>query len=224
MSRSTLQGQEIFAFPDRFPGPREPAHGAPDHFTGTYLQSPDGTQLVMGAALGMAVLSSTGKLLRDFYVPSSAACSPLRWWRPGIVLSACGGTAAGRYWLVPVSGAAPVALARQGGTSNIWQVGGALYGQARTGCGRALELTGGRWVPAVLPGVPPGGPTKIIEGEGDQLQLVASAGNCAGSQGIADLLWSDPTTGKATTLFSLPETVDAFAYPAGGPTSSGPAS
>jgi hypothetical protein len=65
----------------------------------------------MGAALGMAVLSSTGKLVRDLYVPSRAACSPLRWWRPGVVLSACnGGTAAaGQYWLVPVSGATPTA-------------------------------------------------------------------------------------------------------------------
>jgi hypothetical protein len=229
LSRSTLQGREIFTFPSVFAGPREPAPAGPAHFTGTYLQSPDGAQLVMGAALGMAVLSSTGKVLRDLYVPSAAACSPVRWWRAGVVLSACrGGTAADQYWLVPVSGATPTALARRGATSHVWEAGGALYGQARASCGTALELTGGRWVPAALPGVAQGRPTEIIGAEGDQLELLASPGDCGGPQGSPELLWSDPTTGVATTLFSLPSSVpamlDAFPYPTGGPASSGPAS
>ncbi len=220
LSRSTRQGQDVFTFPSVFPGPRQAAPGSPAHFTGTYLQSRDGTQLVMGAALGMAVLSGTGELVRDLYVPSSAACSPLRWWQPGVVLSACsGGTAAAaQYWLVPVSGATPTALARRGVTANVWEAGGALYGRASTSCGTALELTGGRWVPAVLPGLSRGGPAEIIAAEGDQLELVASPGNCGGPTTSPRLLWSDPTTGAVTTLFSVPSggpaTVDAFPYPA----------
>jgi hypothetical protein len=228
LSTLALQGHEVFSFPAVFPGPRPSA--APARFMGTYLQSPDGTQIVMGATLGMAVLSGTGKVWRDLYVPGAAACSPVRWWRAGVVLSACrrGTAAASQYWLVPVSGATPTALARQGATSGVWEAGGVLYGQARTSCGPALELAAGRWEPAVLPGMAPGTPTEIIGTDGDQLELVASAANCGGVKGSSELLWSDPTTGVATTLFgppfALPATLYAFAYPAGGPAASGPAS
>ena len=34
LSRSTLQGKDVFTFPSVFPGPRQPAPGTPAHFTG----------------------------------------------------------------------------------------------------------------------------------------------------------------------------------------------
>lgn len=230
LSQKTLAGRQAVIFPNVFPGPRKGVPGKAAHFTGTYLQSPDGTAIVLSASVGMAVVSRAGKLLRDLYVPTSAPCSPLRWWQPGVVLSACraGAVAGGRYWLVPISGAAPRALAPMGATSDVWEAGGALYGQGSGTCGTALVLARGKWHPATLPGVLAGAPVEVIGAEADQLQLLIFPAACVGAKSAPELLWSDPTTDAATTLFGITASTfrldETLSYSVAVAASSGPAS
>ena len=230
LSRTTLAGEPTVIFPNAFPRPSETAPATPVHFTGTYLQSPDGTTVVLSASDGMAVVSRAGKLLRDLYVPTAGPCLPLRWWQPGVILSACrGGTpAAGRYWLVPISGTAPMAFAPMGATSEVWDAGGALYGQGSGRCGTVLVLAHGKWHPATLPGTLAGAPVEVVGAEADQLLLLIFPPACTGSKSAPELLWSDPTTDAATTLFGLtPSTISldgALSYSVAVAASSGAAS
>ncbi|HMK98428.1 MAG TPA: hypothetical protein VK425_12825, partial [Acidimicrobiales bacterium] len=86
-----------------------PGPGRISNFQGTFLQSPDGAEIVMGLGAGLAIVSGDGKVLRTLSSPTAGPCSPQQWWWPGVALASCAGgetAAQDQYWQVPVSGAA----------------------------------------------------------------------------------------------------------------------
>ena len=98
--------------------------GGAGQFSGRYLQSPDGSQLVLGTAnLGnelvprsddsLVVLDSEGKIIRTLPTPmADAKCTPVRWWAPNVVLANCSAEkgSGSQLWKVPVDGGASTAL------------------------------------------------------------------------------------------------------------------
>jgi TolB protein len=75
--------------------------GGAGEFSGTYLESPDGTQLVLGIANpgndqgaktgnGLVVVRNDGTFVRQ--LPSlmpGAECAPIRWWAATVILAHC---------------------------------------------------------------------------------------------------------------------------------------
>jgi hypothetical protein len=227
--RLDLTGSTELTYPTRFPGGIEPSPGNPPDFLGPYLETPDGTEIVMASNAGMAVVSNDGTLVRDLAPPTEGACAPVEWWRPGVVLAGCVGglSPQNEYWLVPISGGPPTVfgpLARAGSddevslaqVSKLWQVGGAVYAQSDNGCESIVKLASGAWQPASVPGAASGTYAQIVGTYGDQLELLTAPGSCS-NPGPISLRWSDPTTGATTVLLGPPLTpadfVTAEAYP-----------
>jgi TolB protein len=98
--------------------------GGAGQFSGQYLASPDGTQLVLATAnLGtelvprhddsLVVMDNNGRILRTLPTPiPNADCSPVRWWAPNVVLAHCTAerSSASQLWTVPINGGAATAL------------------------------------------------------------------------------------------------------------------
>lgn len=77
--RESLSGSLELEYPTTFPGARRPTPTTEPDFDGAYLESPDGTEIVMGSNLGMAVVSNEGTILRSIQVPTYNSCAPLAW-------------------------------------------------------------------------------------------------------------------------------------------------
>jgi hypothetical protein len=98
--------------------------GGAGQFSGSYLASPDGTQLVLGTAnLGnelvprsddsLVVVGNDGRIIRTIPTPMpNADCSPVKWWAPTVVLANCSAekSSASQLWRMPIDGGAPTAL------------------------------------------------------------------------------------------------------------------
>jgi hypothetical protein len=96
--------------------------GGAGHFSGRYLQSPDGTQLVLGTANekedgytnsdnSLVVMGSDAKIIRTLPTPmAKAECSPVRWWSPTVILANCSNDAGEQLWKMPADGGTPTAL------------------------------------------------------------------------------------------------------------------
>jgi hypothetical protein len=112
-----------FAGNEQVSYPTEQLGGA-GQFSGRYLESPDGTQLVLGTAnLGnelvprsddsLVVVGKDGRIVRTIPTPMpNADCAPVRWWAPTVVLANCSAQhdSASQLWKVPIDGGAPTAL------------------------------------------------------------------------------------------------------------------
>jgi TolB protein len=139
--------------------------GGAGQFSGSYLASPDGTQLVLGTAnLGneivprhddsLVVMGNDGKIVRTLPTPMpNADCSPVRWWAPTVVLANCRAErdSASQLWTVPIDGGAPTALTAvnsgQGddpgfgadlGDRIAWQLPSGTFLQSAGACGTAF--------------------------------------------------------------------------------------
>src|SRR5882757_5432180 len=98
--------------------------GGAGQFSGDYLESPDGTQLVLGTAnLGnevvarsdnsLVVMGNDGSIIRTLRTPMpKAMCSPVKWSAPGVILTHCAAEGGGgeQLWKMPVDGGQPTAL------------------------------------------------------------------------------------------------------------------
>ena len=77
--------------------------GGSGQFSGDYLESPDGTQLVLGTANGLVMMGNDGKVGRELPSPMPGArCSPVRWWTSTVILANC----TTQLWEVPIDGGA----------------------------------------------------------------------------------------------------------------------
>jgi TolB protein len=216
--RTNLAGAAELTFPTTFPGPVRPTPTTWPVFNGTFLETPDGTEVVMGANLGMALVSNEGKVVLPLYPPALGSCAPVEWWQPQVVLSDCKSQGANQdqYWLVPISGVKPTLFGPVGGTNFVWDVGGEVYsqtysGQKNPGCGAIVKLTRGVWRPATLPGAKAGYPT-IVGAYGDQLELMwesIACGSNSTANGSQLIMWSDPSTHTSSVLLGPPLT-DGF--------------
>jgi TolB protein len=96
-------------------------------FSGAYMQSPDGTRLVLGTVkpgnvpgneaykspAGLVLVRNDGTVVRRLSSPApDASCSPVRWWNATEILANCDTAehSGSQLWEVPLNGGAPMAL------------------------------------------------------------------------------------------------------------------
>jgi hypothetical protein len=147
LKRIDLAGNEHLSYPTE-------ELGGAGQFSGDYLESPDGTRLVLGTANwgnelvprsddSLVVLGNDGRIIRTLPTPMpNADCTPVRWWAPTVVLANC--SAGQQLWKVPIDGGAPTALtAVNSGQGDDPGFGGSL------GEGSAWELPSGTFLQSV---------------------------------------------------------------------------
>jgi hypothetical protein len=200
--------------------------GRAGQFSGRYLQSLDGTQLVLGTAnLGnevvprsdnsLVVISDDGEILRTLQSPMpKARCAPVRWWASTVLLANCEGESGSQLWEVPLDGEAPTALTAVNsgleddpgfggdiGDTVAWQLPSGTFLQSMGACGTIFlsRLTPDMHTMRVkVPGVSDS--VAVAGVTGDKLVLLAKVG-CGGT---TSLLTYDPTANTSTVLLGPP--------------------
>jgi TolB protein len=200
--------------------------GGAGQFSGGYLESPDGRQLVLGTAnLGnevvprtdnsLVVMDNEGKIVRTLPSPmSTAQCSPVRWWTSTVILAHCTNKAGSQLWKVPLDGGAPTALTAAnsgqeddpgfGGDiddSVAYQLPSGTFLQSTGACGTLFlsRLTPDMHTTRVnVPGVSDS--IAVAGVTGDKLLLLAKVG-CGGT---TSLLTYDPAANTSTVLLGPP--------------------
>jgi hypothetical protein len=202
--------------------------GGAGQFSGRYLQSPDGTQLVLGTANhgndvvprsdnSLVVMDNEGKILRTLPAPmADAKCAPMRWWSPTVILAHCSanGSSANQLWQVPLDGGAPTALTavndgemdKPGFEDDLdngiaWQLPTGTFLQSAGACGDVFlsRLTADGHTERVnVPGVSP--TVGVVGATGDKLVLQGTV-SCGGG---TSLLTYDPAANTSTVLLGGP--------------------
>lgn len=175
------------------------------------FSSPDGKAYVVGDNDGLALVSATGKVLRQLSNKGAgAACVPLRWWDAATLLAGCdpGGIDDNgnlQIWLIPASGKPPTALTpvrTQGRGSADW----GDYDYVRLTSGDYVEAMGpncgnheiarlGPHGEAAVIKVPGATDIKIETATATRLLLLIRGGTCGGLTHPQSLVWLDPKTG-----------------------------
>jgi TolB protein len=196
------------------------------HFNGHYLQSADGTQLVLGTTTigspgattsgsDMVMVNSDGKVIRTLPSPmSDAECEPVRWWTPTVILAHCGNNAGKQLWEIPVDGGAATALTAVNSSQQddpgfggdlddgiAFQLPSGTFLQSQGACGSIFlsRLTPDMHTTRVdIPGV--SNSSELVGATGDKLVLLAKVG-CGGT---TSLLIFDPIANTSTVLLGPP--------------------
>jgi hypothetical protein len=188
--------------------------GAAGKFNLNYLQTPDGSQLVLGTDNGMVVVNNDGSLDRQLPVPSAprTSCKPVRWWTSTVILAGCNGppgkSMTMQLWQVPLAGGTPTALTpvdEHNGYLNGWQIPSGTFLENQPGCGgdgELFRLTTDTHAELVrVPGLNPNQAVRIIGVIGDKL-LLKTTGGC-GSHSMVLRIY-DPAANTATILSGPP--------------------
>jgi hypothetical protein len=221
LKRLDLNGNVQMTYPTEHPA------GA-GQFSGNYLESPDGTQLVLGTAnLGnqlvprsdnsLVVMRNDGSIVRTLPTPMSAAeCRSVRWWTPTVTLVQCTKerSSASQLWTVPLDGSTPTALTAlnpgQGrdpgfdgdlGDGIAWQLPSGTFLQSAGACGTVFlsRLTDdGHTTRVKVPGVSDS--VVVVGASGDKLALLGKVG-CGGTTSLVSY---DPATNTPTVLLGPP--------------------
>jgi hypothetical protein len=188
-------------------------------FTGSWISSADGTEVVMGAARGLAVVNNAGTVLRQLPLGGKDPyCMPKRWWSTTVVLASCG--TPNRLYEFPVAGGAPRALTERpvppdSGDLSGWRLGSAVYVQVASACGYIYlgRLHGADPVMVDVPGVPAGHSVDVLGTSTTSLALEASVA----CEGGPSLLWYTPAGNHTQFVLGHPATSgmagDAVVYP-----------
>jgi TolB protein len=193
-------------------GNHQLSYPVPPDFHG-YLSTPDGTQLVLGTASGLALMGNDGAAGKALPIAGQKDCSPVRWWDEGtnVALARCDASSAGsQLWLVPVDGGAPTALTAPNnghsgpdyGDLDAWQLPGGTYVQAAGACGvvfLAKLRDDGTTSPVSVPDVKSGS-VVVLGANGGDLYLQARAG-CGGGKALIDY---NPAANTSTVLLGPP--------------------
>jgi hypothetical protein len=202
--------------------------GGAGQFSGRYLASPDGTQLVLGTANygneivprsdnSLVVMGNDGNIVRTLPAPMpNAQCSPVRWWSPTVVLADCtrNRSSASQLWEVPLDGGTPTALTAvnsgQGddpgfgadiGDGIAWQLPSGTFLQSAGACGTAFlsRLTpDGHTTRVNVPGMSQS--VFVTGATGDKLVLQGQVG-CGGGTALVSY---DPAANTSTVLLGPP--------------------
>lgn len=230
LERVDLAGNPQYTYPtDRLGG-----------FGGGYLESLDGTQLVLattsstdaqtpGTDNGLVLVDNDGALVRVLDSPMpDGTCTPMSWWTPTVLLAHCAParSSGSQLWEVPLDGGTPTPLTAfnsgQGdsgfggdlGDGNAWPLPSGIFLQSMGGCGVVFlsRLTpDGHTTKVQVPGA--GNNIQVAGATADRLLLEATVG-CSPS---TSLLSYDPATNDVDVLLGPPvnggRVVDALPYP-----------
>lgn len=221
LKRIDMSGHEQLAYPTD-------DLGGAGQFSGDYLESPDGTQLVLGTAnLGnevvarsdnsLVVMDNNGSIIRTLPVPmQNAYCAPVKWWKPTVVLAHCTAEQGSgqQLWEVPLDGGKATALTAfnpahghdpgfEGNLGNwtAYQVPGGVFLPTAGACGTAFvsRLTPGGYTTRVqIPGI--SASVGLIGVSADRLVVVAGDG-CGGGK---SLLTFDSVANTSVVLLGPP--------------------
>jgi TolB protein len=221
LRRVDLTGQPQLSYPtDQL--------GGAGQFSGDYLESADGTQLVLATAnLGnqlvprsdnsLVVVRNDGTIVRALPTPMpEARCSPVRWWTAAVVLAHCTSlkTSANQLWEVPLDGSPPTPLTAVNsaqeddpgfgpdlGDVDAWALPGGTFLQSEGACGSSFlsRMTGdGHSTRVTVPSVDNQNSVRVVGVAGDNSKLVLTAALNCGP-GTA-LLTYDPSANTSTVL------------------------
>ena len=210
-------------------------------FSGRYLASRDGMQIVLGTANhgnelvprsddSLVVVSNDGKINRVLPTPmENADCTPVRWWAPTVVLANCSAEhgSGSQLWKVPIDGGAPTALTAVNsgddpafgasiGEGSAWELPSGTFLQSAGACGTAFlsRLT------------PDGHTTRVdVPGMSESVFVTGAAGDKLVLEGHMDcgggtaLVSYDPAANTSTVLLGPPVNgggvTDAILFPEG---------
>jgi hypothetical protein len=197
-------------------------------FPGSYLSTPDGTQLLLGGAAGLALMRNDGTAGKTLPITGGQDCAPTRWWDANsTVVARCLDRGEARLWLVPIDGEPPTALTAplngQGpdyGDLNAWQLPAGTFVQVAGACGRKypgkLSAVGGTTTRVDVADADPLGSIRVIGLGGGHL-VVQGRASCGGGQALFDY---DPAANTSTVLLGPPlnggGVIAALPYPGRG--------
>jgi hypothetical protein len=194
-------------------------------FEGSYLSTPDGIQLVLGLASGLALMGNDGVAGKALPIAGERRCTPTRWWdTASTVVARCGDNGLSRLWLVPIGTGTPTALTAplsghgpDYGDANAWQLPSGTFVQDAGACGSEylakLSAVGGTTTPVSVPDVEQNSSVRVIGVNAGHLDLQATA-SCGGGQSLLDY---DPAAGTSTVQLGPPVNgggvIEAVPYP-----------
>ncbi|HTW09376.1 MAG TPA: hypothetical protein VME46_17850 [Acidimicrobiales bacterium] len=196
LERVSPTGSAQLTYPSNFAGAGS--------LVGGFLETPNGLQLVLGAQRGLVLVDNDGQAATQLSVPGAPGCQPTSWWAPGIVLANCLGD-----WLVPISGARPTLLAKQG-SGPAWKIGATTY-ITECACGScwiAKLEPNGTAEQVNIPRVNNYLSVYGIGAYGGRLALMASLGCDGGKPGPGgrgpSLMWYDPVDNTVSVVLGPP--------------------
>ena len=223
LKRIDMAGHEQFVYPTK-------DLGGAGQYSGDYLESPDGTQVVLGTAnLGnkivpradnsFVVMRDDGSIVRILPAPmSEATCSSTGWWTDGVFLARCTleNSAAQQFWKVPLDGGKPTALTALNpveGRHPRFEDNLGNWSADELPSGILLSTSGACGSTFVSRLTPDGGTRRVhIPGVGDSVSLVGVSGDKlmvvgqAGCGGGTSLVAYDPSANTSTVLLGRPIT------------------
>jgi hypothetical protein len=185
-----------------------------DNFAITGVYSDNGSTLAVPGTKGLRLVSNAGTVVRQLPVPGTnpnMGCWPVRWWSAGTVLAECFADPydIARLWLVPASGAKPVALTPQRkpsghdyGDIDAWRLTSGLYLQSLGACGTLefnKQAANGSITQVNVPGTL-NTDNRLLTALGPRL-LIDAHTSCEGGN---SLLWFNPGTRAEQWLFKAP--------------------
>ncbi|MGZ6780446.1 MAG: hypothetical protein ACXVGO_15810 [Mycobacterium sp.] len=192
--------------------------GGPAQFTGSQIESPEGTRLVLGTDAALVAMDNDGTNIRPLAEPpvSNSECRPVRWWTADAILAHCEAdrSSGSQLWTVPLDGSAPTALTAvnsgQGddpgfrgdlGDGVAWQLPGGVFLQSAGACGTMFlsRLTAdGHTMRVDVPGMHDS--VQVAGVNGDKLELLGKVG-CGGTDSLVSY---DTVTNSSTVLLGRP--------------------
>jgi len=202
LERFSLTGQLQHSYPSSF--------GGGGRFSGSALDTPDGTRIAVSTTAGVELLTNAGQPAGFLPVSKQVNdCHLVRWWTTSELLAGCfprKGSAMGaqQLWLVPTSGARPAPLTASppargdNGDLTAWPIPAGVYLTDAGACGVAYVAKlkpDHRTTPISVPGVT-GGSTSVIGAYHGTLALRWNPPCGAG----AELMWFSPEAGMTKPL------------------------
>lgn len=192
--------------------------GGTAQFTGSHIESPDGTRLVVGTDATLVAMANDGTDIHPLAKPPvwNSECRPVRWWTADAILADCEAnrSSASQLWAVPLDGSAPTALTAVNsgqdddpgfngdlGDGVAWQLPGGVFLQSAGACGSMFlsRLTAdGHTTRVDVPGMHDS--VQVAGVNGDKLELLGKVG-CGGTDSLVSY---DTVTNSSTVLLGPP--------------------
>lgn len=193
-------------------------------FSGSFVSTPDGIQLVLGSDAGPVVMGNDGTVGQTLSNPPDVThCSPVRWWDGETATTLLAGCTnndnQAQLWLMPMDGGAPTALTAPSGEDypqDAWQLPAGTFVQTVSQCGDMIleKLNADTTTsPVSVPDTDPAKSIQVIGVSGGDL-ILRGFPSCGPGEALMDY---DPTANTSTVLLGPPlnggSVTTAVAYP-----------